>query len=115
MTARFAIDAQAVGGRIVVNGEDLSNQVVAAELRLAPTSPTALTLHMVPVAGLIEGEGIVQIAAEQPDDAEVICAFLAAVDPTQLEQDALMNPGPSGTLTATMLQVMAGYARGVAP
>ncbi len=114
MSAHFTIDANQVGGRIIVDGQDVSTQVAAADLRVGTTEPTVLSLHLTAV-GRIEGDGIVQVIADPADEADTICAFLAQIDPDQLEQDALMVPGPAGTLTAPMLQVLAGYARGVAP
>ncbi len=114
MATPFRIDAQPVGGRITINGEDVTDRVAAAELRVGRYDPTVLTLHHLDGAGPIEGEGIVQVVeADDRDDADIICAFLEQIDPVQLEQDALMAQTAAGTLTGPMLQMLCAYARGV--
>ncbi len=116
-TLPFRIAADAVGGRIEVAGEDLSDKVSAVEVRVCVHQPTVVTLHLSPTAGVIEGEGIIQVSApgDPPDEASIICDFLALVDPDQIERDALRNADASGSLTPIMLRLLAGYARGDTP
>lgn len=109
--ARFAITATPLGGTITVNGEDVTDLVGIAELRVADGQPTVLTLHHA-AEGVIEGEGIVHIVDGPADDGEIICAFLDGIDPAQLDNDALNNADVSTNLTAALLETLKRYARG---
>lgn len=110
-TASFRITARPLGATIVVNGDDVTHKIGVAELRVANGQPTVLTLHQ-HGDGIIEGEGIVQIVNPAQADADVICEFLAGIDPDQLDSDALSNADASTNLTAVMLKILQRYARG---
>lgn len=57
---RFRLDVDQVGGTLSVDGVDVpDDDVLAAEVIMAPAAPTRLLVH-VRAAGVIEGEGIVE-------------------------------------------------------
>ena len=109
-TAHFQIAASPVGGRIRVNGDDLTSKVARVHVDLGQAEPTVLTLQL--LAGVdpssIEGRGIVHVATDV-DRAQAIVEFLSQVDPGQLEQAALFLEG-AGTLTQKMLAVLIDQA-----
>lgn len=109
--ASFTIKATPFGARIEVNGHDVTDQVGVAEIRVADGQPTTLTLHHIG-DGTIEGQGIVQVVDPAQNDADIICGFLAMIDPDQLDSDALADADVSSNLTAAMLATLQRYARG---
>lgn len=111
--AAFRIQASPGGGRVEVNGVDVTDQVSAAQVTIGGGA-TVLTLVAKPSAGSIEGEGIVQVQLppDERTEAEVICEFLAQVDPALLDKDSLNAHDVSQGLTPVILQVLATYARG---
>lgn len=109
--AKFVVRATPFGAAIEVNGDDISSQVGAAEIRVADGQPTTLTLHHIG-EGSIEGEGIVQVVNPEQADADIICSFLAGIDPDQLDNDALNGADASSNVTAALLQTLQRYARG---
>lgn len=109
--ASFRLEVTPFGGRIHVNGEDVTDRVGIAELRVADGQPSTLTLHHIG-EGSIEGEGIVNISNTADDAAEIICGFLESIDPDQLDADALNNADSATNLTAVMLKMLQRYARG---
>lgn len=110
-TATFEVKATPVGGRVHVNGKDVTPKIGAAEIRIADGQPTTLVLFL-NGHGTVEGEGIVEVINPAEADAEVICAFLAGIDPDQLDSDALNGADASMNLTAAMLSTLQRYARG---
>lgn len=109
---KFRIDADQIGGRVEVDGEDVTAKLDAAHLRIQANQPTVLMLHLKPgCEGAIEGEGIVEVAVDRPD-AEVICEFLAGIDGAALERAAMNGCDASQSPTAVMLDVLQAWARG---
>lgn len=81
-------------GRVtyVVNGEDITAQVLRGAIVLDPVRIPTLQLEL-KGGGLLEGVGIVQVLLDD-DQAEVpitqaVLRFLDSIDPTDLEQKAL--------------------------
>lgn len=110
--ASFKIAASPFGATIEVNGQDITDQVGAAEIRVADGQPTTLTLHHIG-DGTIEGQGIVQVVEPSDlDEVDLICSFLAGIDPDQLDNDALNDTDASANLTGAMLAQLQRYARG---
>lgn len=85
----FVIRADAIGGRIEVDGEDVTDRVTAADLHFGEHEPSVLTLHHRPGSGPVEGEGIVQLVDYLENPVELIRRFLDSVDAAALEQAAL--------------------------
>ena len=113
MTA-FRLFPNPVGpGTVEIDGEDVTDRVAGVQVDAAIGQATVVTLH-VQAGGVIEGEGIVQVANPSAvDDAEIICDFLANVDPALLEQEAFRRLGPGQVnTTAAALDVLADMARG---
>lgn len=113
MTA-FRLTPNPVGpGRIEVEGEDVTERIAGCEVHAAVGQPTVLTLHL-QRGGVIEGEGIVQVAQlSDVDEGDVICRFLDAVDPEILEVEAFRRLGPGQmNTTAASLDVLKAMARG---
>lgn len=108
----YKITTGAVGGRLVIDGEDVTDRVDAFGLRVGRTEPTVLSLHLIPGAGDIEGEGLVHVVADPRDEADIICEFLAQIDPGMLEADVLQRNDVGGSFTGPMLEQLAAYARG---
>ena len=110
----FSLSPNPVGpGRVEIDGEDVSDRVAGVQVDAAVGQPTVLTIH-VQAGGVIEGDGVVQVAnPSEIDDAEIICGFLANVDPALLEQEAFRRLGPGQmNTTASALAVLADMARG---
>ena len=113
MTA-FRLSPNPVGpGTVEIEGDDITDRVAGVQVDAAVGQPTVLTIH-VQAGGVIEGDGIVQVAnPSDVDDAEIICDFLANVDPALLEQEAFRRLGPGQmNTTAAALAVLADLARG---
>lgn len=108
----FKISADQIGGRVEVDGEDVTSKVGSAMVQVQADQPTVLLLHMKPgCEGTIQGEGIVEVATDRPD-ADVICEFLSGIDPNTLQSDALNGLDAGQNTTEVMLQVLQSYARG---
>lgn len=109
-TAHFQIAATPVGGRVHINGRDVTDEIIAADIRIGSAEPTIVSLHL--KAGgdpsVIEGRGVVQVVAGI-DTPQTVVEFLSQVDPGQLEQAALFLDG-AGTLTQKMLAVLIDQA-----
>ncbi len=105
-TAHFQIAAAPVGGRVHINGQDVTDRLTAVDVRLGAAEPTVLSVHLVAGAdpSSIEGRGVVHVAVDV-DRVQAVVEFLSMVDPGQLEQDAMYREG-AGTLTEKMLAVM---------
>lgn len=105
-TAHFQITASQVGGRVHVGGEDVTDRILAADVRVGAHEPTIVSLHL--LAGddgsSIEGRGIVHVHADVAR-AQAIVEFLSGVDPVELEQASLWMEG-EGSLTAKMLRLL---------
>lgn len=107
-TAHIQITAQPVGGRVKVNGRDITDDIVAATFRLGQAEPTVLSVHMKAGADptIIEGRGIVQVVADGIDPAQAIVEFLSQIDPAEIEQAALMRDDLGhGNVTAKVLAI----------
>lgn len=94
--SRFSLVALPVGlARLVVDAgdgpSDVHPHVLAGSLQWAENAPTVLTLHL-SGAGHIEGEGIVQVAAEDADVTAAVVDWLKAVDPDTLHHAAMSDP-----------------------
>lgn len=90
--AKFRVEAGVTGAdSIVINGEEVGDRVQAVDLQVRPGGLTVLTVHHVPGAGTIEGEGIVRVASDTADisDADVILGFLGTVDARLLSKQVL--------------------------
>lgn len=109
--ATFQVLAGATGGRIVVNGQDVTGQVAGARLDLDPRDVPRLTLQLLG-AGEVEGEGIVQITRDGQAEA---AAWLAGLDPEALGAEALNRGGFGRSPAAAMLEVLVEWATGEAP
>ena len=110
----FSLFPNPVGpGRVEIDGEDVSDRVAGVQVDAAIGQATVVTL-MVQAGGVVEGDGIVQVANPSAvDDAAIICDFLANVDPALLEQEAFRRLGPGQmNTTAAALAVLADLARG---
>lgn len=82
----FVIYAEGVGGRVEIDGEDVTARVAAIDLHISDTEPSVLTLHHKPGTGSVEGEAIIRLVAYDQTPADLIRAFLDSVDPGALEQ-----------------------------
>ncbi|GEM_PF-7107365 len=105
----FRIQSDPIGGRIEINGHDITNNIEGVELYVGHDRASILRVYAVPGTGVIEGAALVEQVA---DTSEVISAFLEAIDPDELDRDALANADASTNLTATMLTILKHYATG---
>lgn len=106
----FAIVTGPDSTTIEVDGEDVSRKVTAARLDITPTG-AVLTLAG-PAAGEIDGVALVQVESAQPP-GEAIAAFLASIDPGELERVALERDDMDTLgLTKAMLNQLADWAAG---
>jgi hypothetical protein len=116
-----AVEIRTLGaGRadIIVDGTDLSNQIVGATLDLRPREPAVLVLELsgpsVITDTLFEGHARVMVG-EAPLPGPAAAEFLAAIDPETLDKAALnrldLTSEPHG-LTAAMLRQLVEWANG---
>lgn len=108
--SKFELNVGATGqGSVVLDGVDISAKVTGLSLVSRPREVTKLTLELV-ADGPVEGFGEVLVVRS----SETLTAFLANIDPDELEQAALARLGGlgDGSLTAAMLTVLAEWADG---
>lgn len=106
--ASFSVTAGATGTRqVVINGVDLSDQVGGLGVVCRHGTVTKLTVELFG-DGPIEGLGDVTIVR----GAAPLAAFLANIDPEELERVALsrLEGLGDGNLTRAMLAVLAEWA-----
>jgi hypothetical protein len=109
MATRFRIHADPVGGKVELDGRDVTDRVAGLRLDMAAGEPTVLTLETRGQGGEIEGEGIVQVQS-----ADGAGAFLAGIDPTTLEKAALeRDQWGGGSLAQLMLDQLRDWAAGI--
>lgn len=103
--ATFEVELDPLGhGRVIVNGEDVSREVMALQIDAAVREPTILRLQMKPgYTGKMSGEGIVQVGI--PVDLD---GLLAGMDPEELESEAAarLGWGDGSNLTAKIIEVL---------
>ena len=105
----FTIDADPIGGRVTVAGQDVTSQVAAAELRLGATEPTVLTLHEI-AEGHVEGEGLVRVVGADYDAGKIVADWLGKIDPRALEQDAMKGSAVGESPTRRILACLIDHA-----
>ena len=109
--ATFNIEAPVAGrgGKIIVNGEDISDRVNAFRLTSSINEITVLQLSLIKVEGTIEGEGIVQVGVDADLD-KVLASFKA----DEIEQEALsrLSWGDGATLTSVIIELLRERVRG---
>jgi hypothetical protein len=104
----FRVHADPIGGRVEVDGQDVTDHVRALHLDVGSNEVSTLVLELVPGTGPIEGVAIVQGIVGDP--AATIVEFLASIDPSDLERQALAGDLASGVIPA-VLEVLARMAR----
>lgn len=102
------------GGRVWVNGQELTELVTGWAMVNNPPSAPQLQLTLAVGAG--EVEGLAAVAEVQPGvfDLDAVVAFLGMLDPAQLEADVLagLGYGDSGSYTAKLLERLLAIAKG---
>ena len=91
MTTPFTLTTTPDHATVIVDGVDLSGDVSAVELTIAPGQPAHLILH-VPTTGTVSAEGVVTVVREPTDDElrERLASWLGEVDPAAV--DAAVRP-----------------------
>ncbi|MBF0724082.1 hypothetical protein [Sanguibacter inulinus] len=91
MTTPFTLTTTPDHTTVVLDGVDLSGDVEAVELSIAPGRPAHLILH-IPTTGTISGEGAVTVVREPTDDElrERLASWLGELDPVAV--DAAVRP-----------------------
>lgn len=109
--ATFKADLGIGTGSVVVNGEDISAQVVAGRVEFAHGEIPRLTVQLDTAGGPIEGVGIVQIASNDSlaDAAQVI----RSLDPVKVREHASAGAGLGADFTAAVLQYVADQIDGL--
>lgn len=109
----FSVTTDAVGpGKVVINGEDVSDRIAGVAVVAEVGQPTIVTLRQPPAAGEISGEGIVRVRTQGAGDGVV--EFLEAIDPKELERVTLGRLGGlcSRSPIAETLELLKEWARG---
>jgi hypothetical protein len=113
--AHFSIQADPGGGRVEVNGEDVSRQVAGFRLEAGAHQVPQLTLFLA-AGGDVTGLGAVAVERQRDADGDLVASFLSAMDAQQLEKDVLLNlgalEGEAGGYTQALLQRLITIARG---
>lgn len=114
--ARFRIDTDATTSTITVNDEPVPG-LIAFQLTHAQGSEVpVLTLVVRSVEGVTEGEGVVHVKPELEDVKAVLLSVLDAIDPAQLERDALDGLGfGDETLAEAIVKQVRALAEQLAP
>lgn len=89
--AHFVLDAQPGNQSLTVNGEPVPGVVQVQLLAREDEMPQLLIVQRGTL--LAEGDGIVRVQPEAASAKEYLLAWLAALDPEQLEQQALDSQG----------------------
>lgn len=108
--SRFELDVAAVrGGKVVVDGVDISDRTAGLVLKARPGEVTRLIVELYG-EGPVEGLGHVEFVNATAPLAE----FFAAIDPEELEKAALDRLDGFGDRSATqaMLDVLSEWAQG---
>lgn len=110
------ITADQAAGTVVLDGRDISSAVAGYELRQLGGHPAELVLFLSQlVKDDFEGLARVEVGVP-PDPGPAAAAFLGAIDPRELERNALarhdlMDGGPN-ELTRVMLRLLVEWASG---
>lgn len=105
MMAKFEIDVEPVGrGKIVVDGQDISNSVKAVSVLATAGEPTLLQLQMFG-SGTLKGEGIIETYSEDP---RAFVMWLKSLNRQDIDQQAMNRGGwgDSSTLTDHVLDIL---------
>lgn len=105
--SRFEINVDALGfGRVTIDGDDVTDRVAGFHIEAEPMKPTEVWLKQKAGTLAIQGEGIVRV--DPPEDMlEQLASLIDAIDPEDLERQALQDPNLTGeehALTAAMLR-----------
>lgn len=104
--AKFEIELTSVGvgSKVVVDGQDVSNQVASMALLAKPGEPTVLQLQMF-TSGLVKGEGIVETYI---DNLKTMRVWLSQVNSQEVDRRAMDRGtwGDGSTLTDHVLDVL---------
>lgn len=107
----FEIYPSGGGAEVIVNGKDISEQVVSYQLTHNDKELPRLVLVTNVVAGVIQGKGIVEV---QISEDSTLLNRLAALNPGLVEEKALegLEWGDGGNMTAaiikTILEMLSG-------
>lgn len=104
--ADISIDLTANGmGKIVVNGEDISNRVVGVTFQCRVGQP--LVLNVQQLAGTVEvkGQGVVRV--EVPREAgQTVAQFLDRLDPATLDEEVLGRGDLENGVMHTAIEIL---------
>lgn len=97
-TTPFRVNADPIGAQFVeVDGRDITNSVRALSIVAAVDEPTRLTIELAPgAAGVVEGEGIVEVVRDG-----VSGDLVRALDPAAV-RDAVLRRASGGVNTAAI-------------
>lgn len=114
--ADFTIETRGIGGRVVVNGEDVTGMVSRVVVEADAVNPTRVGIEAKPgMSGKITGKGIVQVLPGEAQ-AEVVQQWLGAIDPQTLMREVLERSSLEGLGGAdpvsVALAVLQEWARG---
>ena len=102
---------------VELDGQDISRQVAAYSISQRGEQPAEVLLQLTPLVKN-EFDGLARVVVGvPPDPGPAAAAFLAAIDPGELERQALarhdlLDGGPH-ELTRAMLALLSEWARGV--
>jgi len=116
-TARVLIEPGLLSGRVVLDGQDVSNHVarVSYDHRAGSLPQVFLELAAQAAPASIECDAVVHVVQEVvQDQAAATLAFLEPIDPDELDRSVLaaMELGGPQTYGAAFLEVVRGWARG---
>lgn len=90
---RFKIEAKPVGGRLAVDGEDVSDHVRGVTVQLGVDQPTRVIVELRPGAdGVLTGDGVVEVV-RNGIVGEAVAAWLDKIDGATLSRAALDRDG----------------------
>ncbi len=105
--AKFSVDVTSSGhGKVVINGNDVSESVNGLALESRVGQPPLLRLYFLAAAGPIEGEGIVHVVEDQVDWRAQLRTSLGRIDPRILEKEVLKRCGWGDSATEATLNIL---------
>lgn len=89
--------------KFVVNGKDISEEVVALGITSSPNAAPVYTVSLQPGPFELSGKGIVKVAVKGNDTKADTLAFIQSLNATAIEGKALNNLGWGDSTTQAIL------------
>jgi hypothetical protein len=105
--------AELAPGRVhlTVNGQVVQG-ITGLRIDAQPDAVPTITVRQHAFTVRLAGQGVIEVIDPDLDPVDSIVAFLDAIDPDELERQALEGHSMATSMTATMLATLKRWARG---